>query len=60
MNVKRFSLSLGLKPLAEVNLTLVYEYALERQNNKYNHVININPGKQIDIFICKLMKKSIF
>ena len=46
MNVKQFSLSLGLKPLAEVNLTLVYEYALERQNNKYSHVININPGKQ--------------
>jgi hypothetical protein len=46
MNVKQFSLSLGLKPLAEVNLTLVYEYALERQNNKYNHVININPGKK--------------
>ena len=46
INVKQFSLPLNLMPLEEVNLTLVYEYALERSNNKYSDVISVYPGKK--------------
>jgi hypothetical protein len=34
-----------MKPLDEVVLTLVYEYAVERSNYKYRHTLSAYPGK---------------
>jgi hypothetical protein len=33
-----------MKPLDEVVLTLVYEYAVERSNYKYRHTLSAYPG----------------
>jgi hypothetical protein len=38
-------LPIYLKPLDEVTLTLVYEYAVERHNFKYRHVVSAYPGR---------------
>jgi hypothetical protein len=37
-------LPIHLKALDEVTLTLVYEYAVERNNFKYRHVVSAFPG----------------
>lgn len=33
-----------MKGSDEVTLSLVYEYAVERHNNKYRHIISACPG----------------
>ena len=50
----QFVLPINLRPNEEATVTLVYEQLLQRNEDKYRHVISLSPGEIVKDFQVRL------